>query len=113
MKSTRGGFTLLETVVALALASAGLAAVYQVYSSSARAEQSSNETERAARIAEFLLLTTDGGASGETDGFSWTMDVSSSPDWEGLETLTLNMTTPSGREIELSLDRTLTSEEPR
>jgi len=112
MKSSKAGFTLLETVVAIALASAGLAAVYQVYSSSARAELSANETEMAARIAEFLILTTDTDASGETDGFTWTIDVAGNPDWEGLETLTLRMTTPSGREIELSSDRALASEEP-
>ncbi len=113
MKSTRAGFTLLETVVAIALASAGLAAIYQVYASSARAEQAADETEAAARIAEFLLLTARTGTTGETEGFAWTMETAPNRDWTGLETLTLRMRTPSGREIELQLDRPVTPEPPR
>ncbi|PIW29995.1 MAG: hypothetical protein COW29_05185 [Rhodobacterales bacterium CG15_BIG_FIL_POST_REV_8_21_14_020_59_13] len=105
MKSNRAGFTLLETVVAIALASAGIAAVYQVYASSARAEQGANETEAATRIAEFLLLTANAGTTGETEGFAWMMEAAPNPDWAGLETLTLRLTAPSGRKFELQLDR--------
>lgn len=112
MKSSRAGFTLLETVVAIALASAGLAAVYQVYASSARAEEAASETELAAQIAEFLLLTAEEGTTGEIDGFAWRIEADRNPDWAGLETLTLQLTAPSGREYELRLDRPATSETP-
>lgn len=105
MKSNRAGFTLLETVVAIALASAGIAAVYQVYASSARAEQIAEETETASRLAEFLLLTSEAGTTGEIEGFVWTMEASRNPDWTGLETLTLRVIAPSGREFEWQLDR--------
>lgn len=112
MTSSRSGFTLLETVIAIALASAGLAAVYQVYASSARAEQAANETETAARIAEYLLLTVSTATSGETEGFAWSTEVSETARWEGLETLTLRITAPSGREFELALDRPLPTDSP-
>ncbi|WP_394693772.1 prepilin-type N-terminal cleavage/methylation domain-containing protein [Hyphobacterium sp.] len=112
MTSSKSGFTLLETVIAIALASAGLAAVYQVYASSARAEQAADETETAARIAEFLLLTADAEASGETDGFAWSIQRSENAEWEGLETLILRLTSPSGREFELMLDRQDQAETP-
>lgn len=112
MTSSKGGFSLLETVIAIALASAGLAAVYQVYAASARAEQGANETETAARIAEYLLLTADADANGETDGFIWSVQVTENAEWEALETLSLRMTAPSGREFELALDRPRASESP-
>lgn len=112
MTSSKSGFTLLETVIAIALASAGLASVYQVYASSARAEQGATETETAARIAEYLLLTADSDANGETDGFVWTIEASEDSRWEELETLTLRMIAPSGREFELALDRPRASETP-
>ena len=58
MTSSKRGFTLLETVVAMALASAGLASVYQVYASAARAEQAADQTEYAARLANYLRVMT-------------------------------------------------------
>jgi prepilin-type N-terminal cleavage/methylation domain-containing protein len=109
MKSTRAGFTLLESVIAIALASAGLAALYQVYASSARAELLANSAEDAASLAQQLMATTRPGDSGETGEFSWQVTSQATSGWDGLETVTIVMETPSGREYRVSWDRPVSS----
>jgi prepilin-type N-terminal cleavage/methylation domain-containing protein len=112
MSSTRSGFTLLETVIAIALAAAGLAAVYQVYASAAQAERAAGETEQAARLIEHLLAAGEAGSSGETSGYAWTIESVPTPGFDQLETFTIRITAPSGREIELSEDRPRRQEGP-
>ena len=104
MKSTRDGFTLVETVIAMALASVGLASVYQVYASAADAERAANEAAAAVRLTETLRHAAQSG-EGETAGFVWTVTTRPSPDFDGLETVHIRLTAESGRNYELRLDR--------
>lgn len=107
MRSTKRGFTLLETVVALALASAGLAAIYQVYASAANAERAANEARAAVRLTEFLRFEPEPG-TGETDGFAWTITTRPSPGYDGLEEVHIRLTAASGRAYDLRFDRPVT-----
>ncbi|MEE2525564.1 prepilin-type N-terminal cleavage/methylation domain-containing protein [Hyphobacterium sp. HN65] len=109
MSSNKRGFTLIEAVIAMALASAGLASVYQVYASAARAERASAETETAIRLAEMLFASGEPG-TGEAEGFAWTVSVAPTPGFDGLEQVTLTLTTQAGRTIELQRDRPVRSE---
>ncbi|WP_420430896.1 PulJ/GspJ family protein [Hyphobacterium sp.] len=104
MKSTSRGFTLVETVIAMALASVGLASVYQVYASAADSERAANEAAAAVRLAETLRPAAQGG-EGETAGFNWTVTTRPSPDYEGLETVHIRLTAGSGRNYEIRFDR--------
>jgi prepilin-type N-terminal cleavage/methylation domain-containing protein len=113
MKSTRAGFTLLESVIAIALASAGLAALYQVYASSARAELLANDAEDAASLAQQLMATARPGDRGEAGSFLWQVDAAATPGWDGLETVTIVLATETGREYRVSWDRPVTAGEPR
>ncbi|WP_421792898.1 PulJ/GspJ family protein [Hyphobacterium sp.] len=105
MSSTKRGFTLVETVIAMALASAGLAAVYQVYASAARAEQGASQAEAAAAIMENLMLTIDDNASGQTENFDWTVEIAPSAELDQLEIITIRLTTETGRNFELRYER--------
>lgn len=104
MKSTRDGFTLVETVIAMALASVGLASVYQVYASAADAERAANEAAAAVRLAETLRHAAQSG-EGETAGFVWTVTTRPSPEFDELETVHIRLTAESGRNYELLVDR--------
>ncbi|GJL97574.1 MAG: hypothetical protein DHS20C06_13910 [Hyphobacterium sp.] len=111
MKSNRAGFTLLESVIAIALASAGLAALYQVYASSARAELLANDAEDAASLAQHLMATSRPGEGGETGAFTWQVETTATPGWDGLETVTIVLATRTGREYRVSWDRPVASGE--
>lgn len=113
MKSNRAGFSLLESVIAITLASAGLAALYQVYASSARAELLANEAEAAASLAQQLMATSRPGDHGEAGSFVWQVDAAATPGWDGLETVTIVLEAESGREYRLPWDRPVTTGEPQ
>lgn len=112
MNSNKRGFTLVEAVIAMALASAGLASIYQVYSAAARAERISDETETAMRLAELLLASGD-SSTGEADGMSWTVSIAPTPGFDGLEQVTVTLTTANGRTLEWQRDRPAATEAPQ
>lgn len=105
MTSARRGFTLVETVVALALASAGMAAIYQVYATAARAERAAAEAETAAALLEHLRHTADRSVTGESGEFSWRISVQPSPDLARLEHVHIEVFPANGRTYSLSFDR--------
>jgi prepilin-type N-terminal cleavage/methylation domain-containing protein len=104
MTSNRRGFTLLETIVAMALASAGLAAVYQVYASAANAERAANEAHAAVQHFEALRLDAEPG-DGQSEDFTWSISTRPAPGFEGLEEVHIRLTATSGRDYELRFDR--------
>lgn len=99
------GFTLIESIVALAIAAAGFASLYQLYATTANAERAATETVYATRLAESLLADPDPGAEGEVRGYVWTIASAPSPGGTALETLTLTITAPSSREIRVITER--------
>ena len=99
------GFTLVESVVALVLAAAGFAALYQLYASTAAAERAANETVFAARLAESLLADPDPDPRGEINDYGWDFIRIPAPGQRGLDQLTVVVTTPSGRDIRVVTER--------
>lgn len=100
------GFTLIESIVAIAIAAAGFASLYQLYATTANAERAATETVYAARLAETLLAEPEPAAAGESRGYAWTVETAPSPAGVSLTTLTVTITAPSGREIRVVTERT-------
>lgn len=101
----KAGFTLIESIVALAIAAAGFASLYQLYATTANAERAATETVYATRLAESLLADPDPDPEGEVRGYVWVIASAPSPGGTALETLTLTITAPSGREIRVVTER--------
>lgn len=99
------GFTLIESVVALAIAAAGFASLYQLYATTANAERAAGETVHATRLAEGLLADPDPQTEGESGGYAWTVETAPSPAGTSLQTLTVTVTAPSGREFTVVTER--------
>lgn len=100
------GFTLIESVVALAIATAGFASLYQLYATTANAERAAGETVYAARLAEALLADPDPETEGESGAYAWALTFTPAPGAAGMETLEVVITAPSGREIRVVTERT-------
>ncbi len=80
-KSNSAGFTLIETVIATALAAIGFALVFQGLGGAARLTQASRETTRAVFVAKSVLAENTSSADethhqGITDGIAWTLNAS-------------------------------------
>jgi prepilin-type N-terminal cleavage/methylation domain-containing protein len=99
--SHRGGFTLLETIVSVAIMSIGLVAIIEAYGASMRLslqdEYLTTATFLAAGKMEEVLKEpsivtgSDHGDFGEGfEDYSWTVDITDS-DIEGLETVTVTV----------------------
>ncbi|MEN0653531.1 MULTISPECIES: prepilin-type N-terminal cleavage/methylation domain-containing protein [Hyphobacterium] len=99
------GFTLIESIVALAIAAAGFASLYQLYATTANAERAATETVYAARLAESLLADPEADPDGDSRGYAWVIASSPSPGGAALETLTVTITAPSGRQIRVVTER--------
>ena len=107
----KSGFTLIESIVALAIAAAGFASLYQLYATTANAEREATETVYATRLAESLLADPDADPEGEVRGYAWAIASTPSPGGTALETLTLTVTAPSGREVRIVTERASAQQE--
>lgn len=113
-KTERGGFTLLEAIVSVAIMSIGLVAVIEAYGAAMRLslqdEYFSTATMLASGKMEEVLKETyitpgsdDGDFGEEFEAFTWTVDIADS-DIEGLETITVTVNwSVAGRDDELTL----------
>lgn len=95
---TRKGFTLIEAVVAMALAAAGFAGIYELYAGAARAERLSNEYSHAAALADGFLAIQSEPDEGRENGYAWTISREASG-FPGTERVRVEILTPSGRTI--------------
>lgn len=108
-RADKAGFTLAEAVVSMALAAAGLAALFQLASGAARLHIAARETASAALVAEARLaeasatLTGPASETGETSGVVWRMDAVERARTEQAVLLgvTVTASTPSGRAVTL------------
>jgi len=89
-RSREAGFSLLEVLVAFAIASLALTALVQVYSGSASAARRSAEVLGALevaenRLSELVAVTLAPGVLGpaEEAGFLWQVDVAAAPEEPG------------------------------
>lgn len=95
---TRKGFTLIEAVVALTLAAAGFAGIYELYAGAARAERLSNEYSHAAALADGFLAAGAEPDEGGEHGYEWSVSREASG-FAGTERVRVEIRTPSGRSI--------------
>ena len=103
--ASRRGFTLIESIVALTLAAAGFAAIYQLYAGSANAERAATEMVFVSRLADTILSDPAIDPEGVSQGYRWRLEASPSPAQTGLDTLTLIILTPAGREVQVVTER--------
>jgi prepilin-type N-terminal cleavage/methylation domain-containing protein len=115
----RSGFTLVEALVAMLVAAAGFAAIYQIYANAARSERAASDVAQGVRLAEALLAEARLGAgetqSGETDGWRWRVTASPAPAPYDRQLLRLDAETlaPSGRRISLAVERAVPDQGPQ
>ena len=80
-RAEQGGFTLVEAVVATALAAMGFAVVFQGLGAAASLAGASRVSEKAVLVAQSVLAegmlgTEEDHTKGVTDGIAWTLDTS-------------------------------------
>ena len=114
--SKASGFTLIETIIATALASIGFALIFQGLSGAVRLTKASAETERSVLVAKSVLAenTLSPGeihSQGISDGIAWTLNANiliERPDGVKLIRYTVLTKGPTGRQVRLVTERTAT-----
>lgn len=112
------GFTLLETIVALAIMSAGIVLVLQLFSGGLRSAGISGDYTTAViyarQIMEEQLLKPEQAAGSFDDGYTWQADLSDfdSPDYADAKVKKIVVTVKWGkqRSVELSTLKLLQEE---
>jgi len=108
------GFTLIETIIATALASVGFALVFQGLGGAVRLTKASAETERSVLVAKSVLAENtlkpvEIHSQGITDGIAWTLNANVVVEREdGVKLLRYDVLAeaPSGRRVRLVTERT-------
>lgn len=99
-------FTLAETLVALAVAGMGLAALHAAVESAAVARRAAAEMLRMDVLARSLLaqgeVSEPGLATGETAGFVWRLEIAPGGQAPGVRAVRVEIEAPSGRRRELA-----------
>ncbi len=109
----KAGFTLIETIIATALASIGFALVFQGLGGAARLSKASTQSTRAVLVAQSVLAENtldphDMHIQGITDGIAWTLDANVITEREdGMALLRINVLAegPGGRRVRLISER--------
>jgi len=105
-KTRRDGFTLVEALVAMAIAAAGFAGLYQLLSGAAQLERSAQQVQSMTVVAESVLLRTPfmpagqalQGAEGE---YEWSISAIADPELATLSIVTVTVFSPDGRSLRL------------
>ncbi len=111
----QAGFTLIETVIATALASVGFALIFQGLAGAVRLTQASTQTERALLVAKSVLAenTIDPAElhiQGITDEIAWTIDsfiINERADGVKIIRYDVLASGAKGRQIRLRTERTV------
>ena len=113
--SNKNGFTLLEAVIALLLASTGLALVFESFGGAAKLQVAAAELSRTQIIAENILnnaIQAQGrvvNAEGIVDGVAWTLSVepiAQNQNQHELIRIRVLASGPTGREVSLVSEMT-------
>ncbi|PHS23612.1 MAG: hypothetical protein COA84_10840 [Robiginitomaculum sp.] len=115
-KNKTAGFTLIETIIATALASVGFALIFQGLGGAVRLTKASAETERSVLVAksvlaENTLVPGEIHSQGITDGIAWTLNANiliERPDGVKLIRYDVLAKGPTGRQVRLVTERTAT-----
>jgi prepilin-type N-terminal cleavage/methylation domain-containing protein len=105
-RDRRKGFTLIEAVVAMAVAAMGFIGLYQVLSGAARLDRSAQDIQSMTLVAESVLAQTPHmppgqSVQGEEAGFSWSLTATGDPAMAGLSRIRVEVVSALGQRIVL------------